>query len=165
MEPLSKIENKAARKDAKTCSVDISKEAIQLTEQNFRLNHLDTSEHRFVKANVFEFLRNIQETFDFIVLNPPAFVKKRNHLSRGSRAYKEINRLAIQQIKPNGLILTCSCSSHIDWSLFQKIIYDAAKDAKRKVQIIGRYGQPFDHPISIFHPESEYLKSLLLHVL
>ncbi len=155
----------AARNGAKTCSVDISEEANKLSEQNFRLNHLNTSEHQFIKANVFEFLKNMPVIFDFIVLDPPAFVKKKSHLSQGSRAYKEINRLAIQQIKPNGLILTCSCSSHIDWSLFQKIIYSAAKDNKREVQVIGKYGQPLDHPISIFHPESEYLKSLLLHVL
>lgn len=155
----------AARNGARTCSVDISEEAVKLSEQNFRLNQLNTFEHQFIKANVFEFLKNIPGMFDFIVLDPPAFVKKKVHLLKGSRAYKEINRLAIQQIKPNGLILTCSCSSYINWSLFQKIIYSAAKDSKREVQVIGKYGQPLDHPVSVFHPESEYLKSLLLHVL
>jgi len=102
--------------------------------------------------------------FDFIVLDPPSFVKHKEHINKASRAYKDINRLAIKNIKNEGLILTCSCSKHIDWDLFQKIIFSASIEANRNVQFIGKFSQPADHPISVFHPESEYLKTFLIRV-
>jgi 23S rRNA (cytosine1962-C5)-methyltransferase len=97
-----------------------------------------------------------------IVLDPPVFVKKKNHITNGSRAYKEINRIAMKLLSSGGQLLTCSCSSYIYWDLFQKILYGAARDAGRQVRIVGRYGQLADHPINIYHPEGEYLKSFLL---
>lgn len=154
----------AALKGATTTSLDISGQAIALARQNFMVNNLDPERHRFVVGSVFEFLRQDQEKFEVIILDPPAFMKKRSQLTSGARAYKEINRLAIKKLISNGILLSCSCSSHLSWDLFQKIIFSAAQESGRKVQIIGRYGQPPDHPINIYHPEGEYLKSFLLRI-
>jgi len=155
----------AAKNGASTVSVEIREAAQQAAQKNFTLNNIDPGNHKFINANVFEYLRDIDEKFDLIVLDPPAFVKKKSYLNRGSRGYKDVNRLAIQKSKKDGLILSCSCSHYITWDLFQKIIFAAAKDADRDVQIIGKFSQPFDHAVSIYHPESEYLKSFLLRVL
>jgi len=152
----------AAKNKAITASVDISLESIELAKGNFLLNDLDPSRHAFETISVFDYLSEVRETFDVIILDPPAFVKKKNHITKGSRAYKEINRLAMKRLSPGGLLLSSSCSSYVSWDLFQKILYGAAKDAGRLVRIIGRYGQPADHPVNIYHPEGEYLKSFLL---
>jgi 23S rRNA (cytosine1962-C5)-methyltransferase len=154
----------AASLGAKTTSVDVSSEAISLARENFRLNGLKPEEHRFVVQSAYDFLGETNEKFDLIVLDPPAFVKKRQHLEKGSRAYKEINRLAIGKLSRGGLLFTCSCSSHVSWDLFQKILFAAAKDTGLPVQIIGRFGQPPDHPVNIYHPEGEYLKTFLLSI-
>lgn len=147
-----------------TTSVEISAPAQDLARKNFILNNLDPKLHRFETADVLDWLRNCDEHYDLVVLDPPAFVKHRPHLERGARAYKDINRLALRLLKKHGLLMTCSCSSHVDWSLFQKILYSAAREANRHVQILARYSQPTDHPFDIFHPEGEYLKTFVLRV-
>jgi 23S rRNA (cytosine1962-C5)-methyltransferase len=154
----------AAQNGAATISVDISEAAIALAKQNFELNNLPAASHGFVAANVFEYLREAAGPFDVIVLDPPAFVKNRQHLQKGARAYKDINRLAMQKIAPGGLLLTCSCSSHVDAGLFRKIVFSAAQEAGRECQILAQPSQPPDHPINIYHPEGEYLKTLLLRI-
>jgi 23S rRNA (cytosine1962-C5)-methyltransferase len=154
----------AAKNGADTISVDISEVAIALARQNFELNSLPSAQHRFVAANVFEYLRETAGPFDVIVLDPPAFVKNRHHLQKGARAYKDINRLAMQKIAPGGLLLTCSCSSHVDAGLFRKIVFSAAQEAGRECQILAQPSQPPDHPINIYHLEGEYLKALLLRI-
>jgi len=154
----------AAKKGVQTTSVDASSEAIALARENFSLNGIDPSAHRFQVQDVFDYLKGEKELYDIIVLDPPAFIKKRSHLVQGSRAYKEVNRLAMQRLASPGLLLSCSCSSHLDWEQFQKAIFVAARESGRMVQIIGRFSQPQDHPINIFHPEGEYLKSFLLRV-
>jgi 23S rRNA (cytosine1962-C5)-methyltransferase len=70
----------------------------------------------------------------------------------------------MMRVQTGGLMLSCSCSAHLSWDLFQKIVFAAAQQSRRRVQIIGRYGQPPDHPINIYQPEGEYLKSLLLRI-
>ncbi|UCF64294.1 MAG: class I SAM-dependent rRNA methyltransferase [bacterium] len=154
----------AARMGAQTTAVDASSEAIALARENFSLNGINPAAHRFQVQDVFEYLKDEKELYDIIVLDPPAFIKKRSHLAQGSRAYKEVNRLAMQRLRPQGLLLSCSCSSHLGWEHFQKNIFVAARESGRTVQIIGRFSQPLDHPVNIFHPEGEYLKSFLLRV-
>lgn len=154
----------AALEGASTTSLEISESALTLAKENFTLNGLDPAKHQFVAGNAFEFLRNLPETYDLIVLDPPAFVKHKKDIEKGTRGYKDINRLAIKQVHSGGLVLTCSCSPFVNWDLFRKIIFSAAQEAGRKVQILARPGQPADHPINIFHPEGEYLKTLLLRV-
>lgn len=154
----------AAQAGARTTSVEISESAQHLARENFRLNGLDPAQHRFECANVFDFLRQMQPEYEVIVLDPPAFVKHKAHLRQALRAYQDINRLAMRQSLPNGLLLSCSCSHYLDWSLFQKVLFSAALESGRQVQILQRLGPPADHPISLFHPEGEYLKAFLLRV-
>jgi len=155
----------AALQGASCTSVEISQKAQDQAMRNFALNGLDPANHHFETANVFDFLRDMQPAYDVIILDPPAFVKQRKHLPKACRAYQDINRLAMFQSRPDGLLLTCSCSHYLDWDLFQKILFAAALEAGREVQIIQRLGQPMDHPVSLFHPEGEYLKAFLLRVL
>ncbi len=152
----------AAVNGAVTTSVEISQNAQDLAIANFGLNQLDPSAHSFRVKSAFDFFYDTKDSFEVIVLDPPAFVKRRSQVNKGSRAYKEINRLAFNALSPQGHLLTCSCSAHVSWDLFQKIIFAAAQESGKNVQIIGRYGQPSDHPVNIYHPEGEYLKTFLL---
>lgn len=150
----------AARAD----SVDISPEAIKTAVENFELNGLSHQDGFFFTADVFEFLREPGLEYDFIILDPPAFAKKKADIVPACRGYKDINRLAIQNIKGSGYVLTCSCSHFIDENLFQKVVFQAAAETGRKVKIIHKHRQAFDHPINIYHPETAYLKGFLLAV-
>ena len=143
-------------------SVEISGRCRTPIEKNLSLNGL--SNHQFIEADFFEFLKTSDLSYDLVILDPPAFVKKRNDIATGFRAYKELNRHVLSKIPPSSLLLTCSCSYHVDEPLFQNILFRASLEAKRQVQILSRHRQAFDHPISIFHPESSYLKSFLLYV-
>lgn len=141
-------------------SVEISAKCESRLAENLRLNNL--SRHQFHCTDVFDYLKTCAWDYDLIILDPPAFVKKREDVPTAFRAYKEMNRHVLSKMKPNSLLLTCSCSYHIEEGLFQNILFRAAHEANRKVRILSRHRQAFDHPISIFHPESNYLKSFLL---
>lgn len=143
-------------------SVESSAKCGPRTEKNLQLNGL--SNHRFIQADVFDFLKTSEWNYDLVILDPPAFVKKRNDVPRAFRAYKDMNQHAMKKMAPNTLLLTCSCSYHVEEELFQNILFRAADEAKRNVRIIGRHRLALDHPISIFHPESSYLKSFLLAI-
>lgn len=149
---------------AKVDSVDSSEEAIALAKNNFSLNGLSTEANGFFVADVFDFLRERKERYDLIILDPPAFAKKKVHIKGACRGYNDINRLALERLNSDGLLLTCSCSYYIDEKLFQQIVFNAALEAKRRVQIIQKHRLALDHPQSIFHPEGSYLKSFLLYV-
>lgn len=145
-------------------SVDSSKDAIAMCEENVALNGYDTRHESFV-ADCFDFLKAAQPHFyDMIILDPPAFAKSARKVENATRGYKELNMLGIKRVKPGGLILTFSCSQNIDKLLFQKVVFGAAADVGRNVRILQQLGQPLDHPVNIFHPEGEYLKGLLLYV-
>lgn len=145
-------------------SVDISQDAINGAKENTILNHLDLNKHRLVCQDVFTFLREEELPYDLVILDPPAFVKKQKDVIQGCRAYKDINRLAMQKMPAHSLLLTSSCSHHVDEELFQKVIFQAAVEANRQVRIIGRHRLAVDHPLNIYHPESQYLKSFLLFI-
>lgn len=145
-------------------SVDSSKDAIELCEQNVKLSGLELKHQSYV-SDVFEFLKEVEPNFyDIIILDPPAFAKHARAVDNAARGYKNLNLLGFQKIKPGGLIFTYSCSQHIDKDLFRKIVFGAAADARRNVRILQQLSQPEDHPINIYHPEGEYLKGLLLQV-
>jgi len=145
-------------------SVESSAKCKPRVEKNIEVNNLPQDKHQFVQADVFDFLKTTTWDYDLIILDPPAFVKKRQDIDKAFRAYKDLNKHTMQNMKPGSLLLTCSCSYHVEESLFQNIVFRAALEAGRKVRIIERHRQAHDHPISIFHPESSYLKSLLLYV-
>ncbi len=148
----------------KVVSVDISEPAIETARKHVRDNAPQV-EHEAHVADVFDFLRSFPKNeADLIILDPPAFCKNKNQIPQASRGYKDINLEALKKIAPGGLLYTASCSSFISPDLFQKIIFGAAKDAKRAVTILTRTGHALDHPVSIYHPEGDYLKGLLLRV-
>lgn len=145
-------------------SVDISAPAVQMAERNMELNGLTSDKHHFIAADVFEFLRENSLKYDVVILDPPAFAKRQKDVVSACRGYKDINRLAIEKIPKGSILLTSSCSYHVNEELFQTVVFQAAVEAKRTVKIIGRHRIAVDHPINICHPESDYLKSLLLHI-
>jgi len=145
-------------------SVESSESAIAQARENFKLNGISEEAGSFFNADVFEFLRKPELDYDFIILDPPAFAKKKSDVIAACRGYKDINRLAIQKVRPEGLVLTFSCSRFVDERLFQQVVFEAAQEAGRRARIIQKFRQPFDHPVNVYHPETEYLKGFLLYV-
>lgn len=143
-------------------SVDISEKAIELARRNMSLNGFGGG--GFYAADVFQFLRENPLNYDVVILDPPAFAKRQKDVIQGCRGYKDINRVALQKMPPRSILLTCSCSYFVDEPLFQKVVFQASVEAGRRVRIIGRHQMGVDHPVNICHPESDYLKSLLLFV-
>lgn len=155
----------AMRGGAKTVqSVDISKRAIDLTNTNIEENFGDSPNHDAVAVDAFDYLNNIDQKFDLIVLDPPAFAKHMNVLNNALQAYKRINQKAIQQIKPGGILFTFSCSQVVSKENFRRSVFVAAANTGRKVRILHQLNQPADHPVNIYHPEGDYLKGLVLYV-
>lgn len=155
----------AARSGAKSVtSVESQAQAVKMLEANLKLNGVTSECSRFYCEDVFDFLRRSNETYDLIILDPPAFCKRKSQIHEAGQGYKDINLNAIKHLAPGGILFTSSCSSFIDADLFQKIVFGAAADAGREVQIIQKTSHAFDHPINIYHPEGEYLKGLLLKV-
>lgn len=145
-------------------SVDIAKSAIHLCHNNVSANGLK-DRHTAIEADCFSYLRQIKkDEFDLIILDPPAFAKSAHAVDRAARGYKDINLLAFKAIRSGGLVASFSCSQHISEDLFQKIIFAAAKDAGRDVKIVKKLTQGADHPVSIYCPQSFYLKGLVLYV-
>lgn len=142
----------------KVVTVDTSQSALDLAKKNVELNGFDAVSEDFIAADVFQFLRDYDGSADMVILDPPAFAKSRAAVQRASRGYKDINFNAMKLMDENGLLLTFSCSGHMNSDLFQKILFSAALDAKRRLQILNRIGHDIDHPINIYHPEGNYLK-------
>ncbi|HOP64563.1 MAG TPA: class I SAM-dependent rRNA methyltransferase [Spirochaetota bacterium] len=146
-------------------SIDISSAAVSMTDKNIKLNFGENEKAAQLKADCFDYLREMEDDFfDMIILDPPAFVKHSSGIEKGARGYKDINFNALRKIKKDSLLFTFSCSQHVPRDLFRKIVFSAASDAKRNVRILRHLSQGEDHPVNIFHPEGEYLKGLLLHV-
>ena len=145
-------------------SVEMSAKCESRLEKNITLNGLSIAQHRFIKADVFDYLKVCNWDYDLVILDPPAFVKKRDDVARAFRAYKDMNQQAMTKMAAGSLLLTCSCSYHIEESLFQNILFRAASEANRSIRILSRHRMALDHPVSIFHPESAYLKSFLLAI-
>ncbi len=147
-------------------SLDSSELAIQGARENLKLNGFDISANGFYTQDVMDFLTQptLPEQYDFIILDPPAFAKRASDVENASRGYRDINRAAMLRLPKGGLLLTSSCSAHVDRDLFQTIIFQAAKDAKKEVKILSYHLLAGDHPINLFYPEGDYLKSLLLYI-
>ena len=146
--------------------IDISAEAITAAQRNARLNHSGNVEFR--SSNVFDSLREMETVnnrFDTIILDPPAFAKNRASVKSAMRGYKEINLRALKLLNPGGVLVTCTCSYHMSEEMFLEIIAAAALDARRRVQIIEKRGQSSDHPVLLGVPETHYLKCVILRVI
>lgn len=148
-------------------NADLSDLALSSALKNAELNQLDLSKIENVKFDVFKLLRQYREQgkqFDMVILDPPKFADSKAQLMGACRGYKDINMVAMQIVKPGGLLLTFSCSGLMEESLFQKIVADAALDANRDCLFIERLGQDADHPIASFYPEGSYLKGLVCKI-
>ncbi|MEG1623096.1 MAG: class I SAM-dependent rRNA methyltransferase [Alistipes sp.] len=146
------------------CSVDSSERAVLLAADNVKLNFGNDSRHEAITADAIEYLRDIGEKYDLIILDPPAFAKHHKVLGNAMQGYKRLNARALSQIKKGGILFTFSCSQAVSKELFRTTIFSAAAIAGRKVRILHQLTQPADHPINIYHPEGEYLKGLVLYV-
>jgi len=145
-------------------SVDSSAKAIELTNKNVELNFPNDPRHEAFAEDAFKFLDKMDENYDLIILDPPAFAKHKNVLRNALQGYQKINARAFKKIKPGGILFTFSCSQVVSKELFRTAIFSAAAQAGRKVRILNQLTQPADHPINIYHPEGEYLKGLVLYV-
>lgn len=148
-------------------AVDISEPAVELARKNAALNGVD-DRCDFRVANAFDVLRSLsdeRQSFDTVILDPPAFTKNRGGVEGAARGYKEINLRGLKLVRPGGFLVTCSCSYHIDRELFAAIVVDAARDARRTIRQVEYRTQAKDHPILPAAPETHYLKFLVLQVL
>lgn len=145
-------------------SLDSSKKAIELVDKNLELIDTNVGKHESIVADAMDFIKNLKEDYDIIVLDPPAFAKHQKVRHKAIQGYKRLNARAIEQIKPGGILFTFSCSQVIDKELFRHTILSAAINAGRSVKILHQLHQPADHPVNIYHPESEYLKGLVLKI-
>lgn len=145
-------------------SVDSSKKAIELTNENVALNFPDINHHEAFATDAFNYMANIKDAYDLIILDPPAFAKHNEALKNALQGYKRLNQKAIEQIKPGGILFTFSCSQVVSKDDFRKSVFVAAANTRRKVSILHQLSQPSDHAINIYHLEGEYLKGLVLYV-
>jgi 23S rRNA (cytosine1962-C5)-methyltransferase len=144
-------------------SVDASADALDIARRNMELNRV-SAPCEFIRADIFQYLRDEPIRAGLIILDPPALAKNRASVDRACRGYKDLHLQAALRCPAGAHILTCSCSRFIDMALFQMVVFEAFADAGRNASIIGKYGQPCDHPTSLFCPETEYLKTMLLQI-
>ena len=145
-------------------SVDSSKQAIGWTKENIVLNGLDESRHSEEVADVKVFLRETDEKYNMIILDPPAFAKSHQVSNNALHAYIQLNAAAIRHLEPGGLLFTFSCSQAIGREMFRSALQSAAIETGRNLKILHHLSQAPDHPVSIYHPEGEYLKGMILSV-
>ena len=157
----------AAKYGAKSVlGVDISEEALKVARENARLNGLDNV--AFEAHNCFDLLRELDdahERFDVVILDPPAFTKNKAAVQSAIRGYKEINLRGLKLTRPGGFLVTCSCSQHILPEMFQDIVNQAARDAKKRIRLVEYRTQGYDHPILPQSVETKYLKCMILQVM
>jgi len=145
-------------------SVDTSRRAIEGCNRNVELNGFGPGVHEAFVMDAMNYLDSMQPVYDLIVLDPPAFAKHNDQRRNAIHAYRHINRHAIAGIHPGGILFTFSCSQVLNHDMFQSVVLSAAIEAGREVTILHHLRQPADHPVSLFHPEGEYLKGLVLYV-
>lgn len=145
-------------------SVDSSAKAIQLTNENVELNFPGDQRHQAFAEDAFKFLNNMDNKYDLIILDPPAFAKHKSALKNALIGYRKLNAKAFEKILPGGILFTFSCSQAVSKEQFRLAVFSAAAMSGRRVRILHQLTQPSDHPINIYHPEGEYLKGLVLYV-
>lgn len=145
-------------------SVDSSKQAIEWTKENLNLNDIPENSHEEIVADIKNFLPQTTEMYDMIILDPPAFAKHHNVSHNALQAYIHINSEAMKKLNPGGILFTFSCSQSVSREMFRSAIQSAAINTGKNVKIVHQLSQGPDHPISIFHPEGEYLKGLILAI-
>ena len=150
-------------KAQRVVNVDSSSKALDLAKRNYEINDFAVDDNDFIDSDAFEYLRNDESKFDIVILDPPAFCKSQAGIPKALRGYKEIIMQGLSRLNPSGLLFCLSCSGHIDSAMFQKVVFSAAFDVGKEVQILKKLGHGFDHPINIYHPEGEYLCGFIIH--
>lgn len=149
----------------KVDSVDSSAKAASLTDANIELNFPGDDRHHTYATDAFKYLADMEkDSYDLIILDPPAFAKHRSALKNGLIGYRKLNAKAFEKIKSGGILFTFSCSQVVTREMFRLAVFTAASQSGRKVRILHQLTQPADHPVDISHPEGEYLKGLVLYV-
>ncbi len=145
-------------------SIDSSAKATDLVDKNVSLNNFDDGRHQSFTVDAMDYLKEMDEEYDMIILDPPAFAKSHNVRHNAVVGYKRLNALAFKKIKSGGILFTFSCSQVVDRRLFNSTVISAAIQAGRKIRILQELSQPVDHPVNAFHPEGSYLKGLVLYI-
>ena len=145
-------------------SVDSSKQALEMAKEHITINGIDISRHRPILSDVRQFLDRCTEQYEMIILDPPAFAKSHRVTNNALQAYIHINRSAMEKLAPGRILMTFSCSQAISREVFRSAVQSAAMEADREVKLLHHLTQGPDHPVSIFHPEGEYLKGLIVMV-
>ncbi len=145
-------------------SVDSSAKAIDLTNENVKLNFPGDNRHQAYAEDAFKYLDRMGDQYDLIILDPPAFAKHRDALRNALRGYTKLNAKAFEKIRSGGILFTFSCSQVVSKQDFRNAVFTAAAQSGRSVRILHQLTQPGDHPVNIYHPEGEYLKGLVLYV-
>lgn len=144
-------------------SIDASKRAMSMLDRNMALNGFDNNKHRSICGDVMEYLKEQNdEAFDIIVLDPPAFAKNRKKRHQAVQAYKRLNVLGMQKLKPGGILMSFSCSQVVEEPLFQHTLVAAGLESEKNFRIVRKLSQGIDHPVHLYHPEGHYLKGFML---
>jgi len=145
-------------------TLDISKKAIEGCNENVKLNFGDNAPHQALAVDVLDYLAKMDESYDIIILDPPAFAKHQKDLRQGLKAYRNINQKALEKINHGGFLFTFSCSQAVSKQEFITLLFSTSVIAHRNIRIVNILPHAQDHPVNIFHPEGEYLKGVLLYV-
>jgi 23S rRNA (cytosine1962-C5)-methyltransferase len=153
----------AASAAKRVVSVDISKPAMEFCRRNFKLNGFAAPEGDFLAQDVFDFLKGMEPgAFDFIILDPPSFAKNKKQLTNAIKAYTTINSKALEKLPDGGILVSSSCTSHVDQSTFIKILHQSSVNARCHLKVLESREQPQDHPYHLSFPEGRYLKFFIL---
>jgi 23S rRNA (cytosine1962-C5)-methyltransferase len=157
-----------AQSCTRVTGIDASRAALEVAEENLEVNrHRIQAPVEWIEANAFDLLRDWStagNTFDTVVLDPPAFAKSKRAVPGALRGYKELNLRALKMLRSGGTLVTCSCSHYVSWDEFHGVVAAAAGDAQRRIRLLERRGAAPDHPVVLTIPETEYLKCLILQV-
>ena len=145
-------------------SVDSSAKAMEVTDKNIEMNFPGDNRHTSYAEDAFKYLDNMGSDYDLVVLDPPAFAKHKEALRNALKGYTRLNAKAFEKIRPGGILFTFSCSQAVNKDQFRLAVFTAAAQSGRHVRILHQLHQPADHPVSIYHPEGEYLKGIVLYV-
>lgn len=145
-------------------SVDSSAKAVDLATANVEMNFPGETRHKAFAEDAFKFLDEMTIPYDLVILDPPAFAKHRDALRNALKGYTRLNAKAMEKMQPGGILFTFSCSQAVDKDQFRTAVFTAATLARKRVRILHQLHQPEDHPVSIYHPEGEYLKGLVLQI-
>jgi len=143
--------------------VDISKEAISYAKKNFQLNNFDVNKHKFIADDAFEYLKNLKKDYyDMIILDPPSFARRKSQVTQAIKAYITLNSKALEKLPEGGILVSSSCTAHIDELTFIKILHQSAVNTGCSLKVLHSATQPFDHAYNLHFPEGRYLKFFVL---